>query len=222
MSPRRAKAISGRAGADPATALREHLVDVAERLLSQRQVASITTRDIARSAGVSDGVLYNYFADKNDLLLAALLRRYQRIVERFGPGLPEPGTATVEENLHAYASAALELGAEAVPLAAGLITEPSLLHRFIEAIHRPPFGPQLLLRPIDEYLAGERRLGRVGQVDPEGGTTLLVGATLLLVLGDLLGGRPQEETVRQLPDLVRTLVQGLRPGPATESSPGTG
>ncbi len=95
MSPRRARAVSGLDG-DPATALREHLIDVAERLLSERQVSAITTRDIARTAGVSDGVLYNYFADKNDLLLTALVRRYGRIVARFEADLPQPGTATVE------------------------------------------------------------------------------------------------------------------------------
>lgn len=65
MSPRRAKATLGRVGTDPATALREHLVDTAERLLAEKQVGAITTREIARAAGVSDGVLYNYFADKD-------------------------------------------------------------------------------------------------------------------------------------------------------------
>lgn len=69
---------------DPATALREHLVESAGKLLSERQISAITTRDTTLSAGVSDGVLYNYFGDKNELLLAALLRRYQSVVERFG------------------------------------------------------------------------------------------------------------------------------------------
>ena len=82
----------GRVGDDPATALRELLVDSAEKLLAERQVSSITTRDIARAAGVSDGVLYNYFANKNDLLVAALMRRYAGLVSGFDADLPAPGS----------------------------------------------------------------------------------------------------------------------------------
>src|SRR4051812_14070250 len=124
MSPRRAKAVSDRAEDDPAAALRALLIDAAERLLAERQVAAITTRDIARAAGVSDGVLYNYFADKNELLLAALVQRYGRVAARFDVDLPTPGSATVEANLAAYARAALDLITEILPVAAGLISDP--------------------------------------------------------------------------------------------------
>ncbi len=60
---------ASRSGAE----LRELLIDAADRLLADRQVSAITTRDIARAAGLSDGVLYNYFANKNDLVVVALL-----------------------------------------------------------------------------------------------------------------------------------------------------
>jgi Bacterial regulatory proteins, tetR family len=45
------------------------MIDVAERLLAERQVSTITTPDITPAAEVSDGVLYS-FADMNDLLMA--------------------------------------------------------------------------------------------------------------------------------------------------------
>ena len=80
MSPRQAKGVKGRVGDDPATALRNHLIDVAERLLAERPVSSITTRDIARAGEVSDGVLYNYFASKNDLLVDSPRAPFRRIV----------------------------------------------------------------------------------------------------------------------------------------------
>ncbi len=214
MSPRRARAVSGLDG-DPATALREHLIDVAERLLSERQVSAITTRDIARTAGVSDGVLYNYFADKNDLLLTALVRRYGRIVARFEADLPQPGTATVEENLGAHARAMLDLQADALPIAAGLITEPALLRQLIDAIHREPLGPQRILHHVAGYIVGEQRLGRLPAVDVEAATTLLFGATIMLAFTNLMGGASREDLARQLPAVVGTLVRGLdAPSPA--------
>lgn len=42
-------------------------------------------------------------ADKNDLLIAALVPRFTRLVIRLDTDLPKPGNATVEENLHVYA-----------------------------------------------------------------------------------------------------------------------
>src|SRR5450759_2729180 len=100
MSPRRAKAVgSGRVGDDPAAALRELLIDATEGLISRGPISAITTRDIARAAGVSDGVLYNYFEDKPDLILAALVRRYQLLARRFFDASPQAGSGTVEDNL---------------------------------------------------------------------------------------------------------------------------
>ncbi|NUO59963.1 MAG: TetR/AcrR family transcriptional regulator [Hamadaea sp.] len=211
MSPRRAKATQGRVGDDPATALRGHLIDTAERLLAEHQVGQITTRQIARAAGVSDGVLYNYFADKNDLLVAALLRRYGQLLGRYDARLPEAGTATVEANLVAYAEAALELVAQALPIAAGLMTEPHLLHRFVADIHREPFGPQRLREPLAAYLAAEQRLGRLADVPLEAAITLILGPVIMLGFTELVGGQPREVVSAQLPAIVRTLLTGLDP-----------
>jgi AcrR family transcriptional regulator len=217
MSPRRAKAVSGRVDLDPATALREHLIDAAETLLSERQVAAITTRDIARAAGVSDGVLYNYFADKHDLLLTALTRRYGRVVTGFATDLPQPGVATVEQNLHAFVGALLDLHADALPIAAGLLTEPQLLRRFVDAIHTEPFGPHRILHPIGDYLTGEQRLGRLHVVDVDGAVALIFGSALMLALGVAMGQRSREDIDRDVPGVVHTLVRGLHP-PGTPPS----
>jgi AcrR family transcriptional regulator len=213
MSPRRAKAVTGRVDQDPATALREHLVDVAEKLLAERQVSAITTRDIARAADVSTGVLYNYFADKNDLLLAALLRRYQVLADRFLTDVPEPGTADIRTNLHAYARAALNFQAQLLPIAGGLLSEPVLLHRFIDAIHSAPFGPQHSNQRLAGYLAAEQSLGRLSRdVDAVAATTLLMGASLtLIVAGHLLPAHLRPDPIAQLPDIVDTLLRGLSP-----------
>jgi AcrR family transcriptional regulator len=211
MSPRRAKAVKGRVGDDPATAMRDHLVDTAERLLSERVVSTITTRDIARAAQVSDGVLYNYFTDKHELLLTALVRRYARVAERFGTDLPEPGTSTVAENLLRYAHATLDLMSQALPAVAGLIHEPTLLHRFIAAIHTQPYGPHLVQGPILDYLRGEQRLGRVGPVVPEAAFAMLFGSTMTLAISVLIGGRARDHVEHDLPSVVEAMMRGLAP-----------
>lgn len=212
MSPRRAKAVSGRTGVDPATALREHLVDTAERLLAERQLSAITTRDIALSAGVSDGVLYNYFADKDALLLAALLRRYQAAMERFEAVLPEPGTATAEVNLNAFARAMLEMHSTVLPIMTGLISEPALRARFVAEMHTLPHGPQHAMQRLIDYVRAEQELGRVSEaVDADAVNTLLMGATALLALTGLLSQAGTADRVAdELPAVVATLVYGVR------------
>jgi len=209
MSPRWAKATRGRAGDDPATALRQHLIDTAEKLLTEKQVGAITTREIARAAGVSDGVLYNHFADKHDLILAALVRRYAEVLGRFDTDLPQPGTATVESNLVRYAEAALDLVTQALPMAAGLMSEPVLLHRFMAELHREPFGPQRLRQPLADYIAAEQRLGRLGDFPAEAAVTLILGPVIMLGFTELVGGARRPAVVASIPDIVRTLLQGI-------------
>jgi AcrR family transcriptional regulator len=211
MSPRRARAVAGRVDVDPATALREHLVDAAERLLAERQIPAITTRDIAAGAGVSDGVLYNYFANKNELLLVALIRRYQRAVTRFDALLPEAGTATVEENLNTFARALLEMQSDVLPIMTGLITEPDLLRRFVEEMHSQPFSPQHAMQRLIDYVGAEQRLGRMPDaIRPDAVNTLLMGATALLAFTGLLSpGSGQQQVAEELPAIVQALIRGL-------------
>ena len=48
----------------------EGLLDAAERIVVERGVDALTTRDIAQAAGVPVASLYQYFSDKEDVLLA--------------------------------------------------------------------------------------------------------------------------------------------------------
>ena len=48
----------------------EHIVDTASRLVVEKGVENLTTRDIAFGAGVPVASLYQYFADKEAVLLA--------------------------------------------------------------------------------------------------------------------------------------------------------
>ena len=120
MSPRRARAVTG--DGDPAERLREHLVDTAAALVAERGTTNVTTREIARAAGVSDGVLYNYFGNKTELVVAALVRRFETVVQAAGADLPAAGTGTVEDNLVRYAEALHELIHGSLPMIAGLVT----------------------------------------------------------------------------------------------------
>lgn len=53
---------------------REHLLHVGVELLGRHGTADISIEEIARTAGVSKGLLYHYFPTKNDFFLAVLAR----------------------------------------------------------------------------------------------------------------------------------------------------
>jgi AcrR family transcriptional regulator len=210
MSPRRAKAVGGRVGDDPATALREHLIDVTEGLLAHAPIAAITTRDIARAAEVSDGVLYNYFDDKTALILAALVRRYERLARRFYDSLPEACSATVEDNMVTFANGLLELMVETLPTVAGLLTEPMLLHRVLDEIHRSELSPQYMQSSLSDYLQAEQRLGRLPEVDVAPVGTLLMGSVAVIALSGHFAPMPDRAALSAaLRPVVATILRGL-------------
>jgi AcrR family transcriptional regulator len=200
---------------DPAAQLREHLVVTAAGLVSAGQVSAITTRQIARAAGVSDGVLYNYFADKNELIVAALVRNFETVVSRTHGELPTPGSRTVAENLVTYGEALHDLIRDTFPALAGMIGEHELLRRVMEEIHRPGQGILPFLDRIGEYLAAEQKLGRIADVDLQATQTLLTGACATLTMGAHLGvhagaeAGPEDDPRELVRRVVQVLIRGI-------------
>lgn len=60
-------------------ARRAELVDACWRVISSKGIASATTREIAKEAGVAHGILAHYFSDKDEILHAALRRAFERL-----------------------------------------------------------------------------------------------------------------------------------------------
>jgi AcrR family transcriptional regulator len=70
-------------------ARREQILGAATRVFAEKGFSRATTREIAREAGVSEGTIYNYFEDKDALLMAILdaLNESERRAEDFEEGL---------------------------------------------------------------------------------------------------------------------------------------
>lgn len=160
MAPPRARAL------DDGSDLRAHLIEVTERLLTGGGLEGLTTRRIARAAGVADGVLYNHFADKDDLILAALLARAAAVADDFESSCPQPGSGTLESNVALIAQSLLTVQRAVLPLLGGLIGNRALLGRFIAQLHAGVGGPDRILSVVHEYLEAERQLGRIGSDAP--------------------------------------------------------
>src|SRR5262249_32112966 len=84
------------AGADAEMSVRdankEALLDAAERVLVRDGASGISTRQLAREAGRNQGLVHYYFGSVDELLVQALERFTNRVLERqremYGSGLP--------------------------------------------------------------------------------------------------------------------------------------
>ncbi|PSL56126.1 TetR family transcriptional regulator [Saccharothrix carnea] len=190
--------------------LRDHLIAATTRLIAERGTAGLTVRDIARAADVAVGVLYNHFADKEELLALALHQHVRDVERRIG----RPGTeGTPAENLHAFVTHALAAHTAFLPAFAGLIGQPEVFARF-DALPNPMAGGRGLHTALADYLRTEQANGRVtADTDPDAVATLVVGACHELVLPHVFRGRsePPDVPPGRVEALVATVLHGITP-----------
>jgi AcrR family transcriptional regulator len=208
MAPRRAAAL--REVGDHS--LREHLIATAERLIARRGTAGLTVREIAREARVADGVLYNHFADKEELLALAVHAHVRAVEAALGAPPGPAGSGTVEANLTAYIDRSLALHAAILPAFAGLVGQPGVMAR-LNTLPNPTAGGRGLREDLAEHLRAEQRLGRLASdADVDAAATMLIGACHELILPHLFSGSARVEV--QVPprfatDLVATVLNGI-------------
>jgi AcrR family transcriptional regulator len=126
MSPRKPAVLREDSGQN----LRDYLIETAARLIDQRGSAGLAVRDIAREAKVADGVLYNYFEDKEDLLVHALLAHVGNVMASVPALLPPPGEGAVADNLRVFIDGGIANLLRVTPAFAGLLSQPKVLSRF--------------------------------------------------------------------------------------------
>src|SRR5262245_45708522 len=213
MSPRRAHVLSESGAA--ARTLHDHLVATVARLIGRKGSTALTVRDIAREAKVADGVLYNHFADKEDLIAEALHAHMIDVGQRMMADLPrQAGKGTVEDNLRAYITTGRLLLTAILPVFAGLLTQPRVLARFADLAEQDGHGAPLR-RILADYLRAEQENGRVAAVvNAEAAATMIIGACHDLVLPHLLDNPPPatvEIPPRFVDDLIDTIWRGIAP-----------
>lgn len=179
-------------------ATRERILDAAAKLVEHDGVGAATTKQIAAKANVSEGSIYNHFADKPDLLITLVLERLPSIRGAFEK-LYEPIHASPADRLSAALTAMIAFYARAQPVLAGIASDPELLKacrkRFIDADK----GPHLAHEKLAEFLKGEQAAGRHRPgPSPHVVAALLIGActefaSLSLVTGKTPGGLTKSE-----------------------------
>ncbi|MGW4773436.1 TetR/AcrR family transcriptional regulator [Nocardia sp. NPDC004278] len=201
MSPRKAAALRDRDDRD----LRQHLIATAAQLLADQGGASLTVRTIARAAGVADGVLYNHFTDKEELLAAALRAHVDTVHRGLAP-LPRPGTAPVAENLIAYLAQGLAMHRAILPVFASLLAQPAVLGQF----SAKPGSERDWRDLLADYLRAEQDLGRLDPAaDLDAAVAMLVGICHDQALSTLLPRASHPTSPTAVESVIATLLAGI-------------
>jgi AcrR family transcriptional regulator len=82
---------------DRHTALREQLIDAAERTIAEKGLAALKARDLAQEVGCAVGTIYNVFEHLDELVLCVGLRTLAKLEAALGAVPPSGGHHSTEK-----------------------------------------------------------------------------------------------------------------------------
>ena len=198
---------------EQALARREQLVQTALRLFSEKGYRGASVRDIARAAGVNEGLIYHYFSGKGDLF-RAVLDQYAP-VRAFGAflraaGGPHPARYTFDDALRAFGREFVARMREYRAFLGAMLTEATtdpelsaILREFLRATNDD----------ITRFLAEYRAAGQLdSRVPLDAAARVIQGALMFHFLtGALLAPPAVTDDDKALDDIVTVLLSGLAP-----------
>jgi AcrR family transcriptional regulator len=153
---------------------RQNLLEATRRIIEERGISRVTTKEIAREAGCAEGTLYKHFEHKEDLFLATIHENIPLFIETLQDY--QPGQNTIQENLTAIALAVLKYYGQILPLAASFFADIDLMKRYRKVMEELNVGPMRVYERVAAYIAEEQKCNRIKpEQDPIGIATLLLG-----------------------------------------------
>ncbi|MGA2578015.1 MAG: helix-turn-helix domain-containing protein [Bryobacteraceae bacterium] len=182
----------------------DELLDVARRAFVEEGFAA-STREIARRAGVSEGLIFQRFQTKEDLFFAAMIPPPADL-NRLLHHPRSQGLALLEK----IAFSMIDYFRDTLPVLLPLMSHPAF--RFEEFASRHPDSPMLLLRrQLVEFLVKEQRAGRLGPVDPGAAALLIWSAAHSIPFFERLGAHGGKFDPKLVRAMLRALWDGLDP-----------
>jgi AcrR family transcriptional regulator len=196
---------------------RQKIIEATERLIQLKGLARVTTKEIARETGLSEGALYRHFEHKEEVFFAIIAQNLPTFLDVFKTHLP--GTADLPSNLQVIALAAIQYFSKLVPMSASFLADTELLAQYRAkmgqlAASGASKGPQNIENLLAAYLEEEKQLGRLApHVSSRAIAVLLLGACFQFTyLHQLMGNTPFGQTEEQFTgELIQELLSSLSP-----------
>jgi AcrR family transcriptional regulator len=184
-----------------AAARRGQILEAARRVFAERGFRRATTREVARAAGISEGTIYNYFEDKDALLMAILeeLNETERRAEEFEEGMDSDFRGFLEGYLRRRMSLIWQNREVFRVVLSEMLVDAGLRETYLRRVVEPT------MKIGEENLRARVERGEVWETDAPLAVRAVAGAVLgVLVLG-LLG----DEEIGSRWDEVSDVLAGL-------------
>jgi AcrR family transcriptional regulator len=166
-----------------------------------------STREIARRAGISEGVLFQRYATKRELFFAAMVLPAPDPMARL-----KPAAVHGFEQLVGLAEGITDYFRQTVPVLLPLMSHPGF--RFEEFARRHPNSPlDELRRRLVGFFAEERRSGRISEVDPGAAALMVLGVAQTIAFFERMGAHGGHFPPELLRRGLLCLWDGLAPRP---------
>jgi AcrR family transcriptional regulator len=189
-------------------ARRTQILDAATYVFASKGFNRATIRDVAQAAGVADGTIYNYFANKTDLLFGLLDRLND--TERRPTSLAQVADASIPEFFRAYVRERVEALWSNADLFRAVLPEllanPELRARYYDEV----IAPTMALG--ESAFQGLAASGMMRDLNLPLSMRVVAGSLLGLMVLQLLGDETLAARWREIPDtLADLLLPGLLP-----------
>jgi len=193
---------------------RAEILRAAERVMAAKGLSGVTTREISKEAGCSEGALYVHFSGRVALLLAMLEEGLPEMLEPFRMLDQLAGKNTPQANLEMALAGVYRFQSRVAPLFAGLFAEPKLLAAFRRSLLSQGKGPHLSIGSLARYIEAEQDLGRLArEIDARLSAQMMVAAAFFRAFVEHFFAKPGEPSWAQF---ARGLVAMIAPEKAAK------
>lgn len=195
----------------PQTISSEEIIEAARELFLEKG-PSVTTAEIARRAGVSEGTIFKRFPTKRSLFLAAMGmddRRYwvDELEQMAGEG-------RIQDNLIQISVRIMEFIRELLPRIMLIWSCKEAAASEWQRMHGPESPPRQALMALARFLEKEMELGRLRRTDSEVAARIFLGSIWNHVFMETIEGSKEQDRMEArvyAHKLVDTVWQGLAP-----------
>ncbi len=189
-------------------ARRNQILDAAATVFAERGFHRATTKEIAMSAGVSEGTIYNYFASKDDLLIGIMTRlaELEHLDEELASALQSDARKFFIAIFRDRMGRITQNHEMLQAILPEILVNPALRERFYQQFVRPTASL------LEQYIEARIELGHIRPLNVplavRAVQSMFVGLLVLRILGDktLLSGWDE------LPEVLAALIfDGLGP-----------
>jgi AcrR family transcriptional regulator len=180
---------------EPSSNRRSEILRAAQKLMSTQGLNGVTTRQISKAVGCSEGALYVHFKGRLELLLAMLEECLPDALVALRSLDESGGKNSPQENLVMAITGIYRFHKRVVPLLASLFAEPKLLAAYRKSLIARDKGPHLAIAALQRYVEAEQKLQRIDKhIDANLAASTLLSSCFVRAFIEHFFARPMQPT----------------------------